>query len=59
MGKDFKIAQGWARELWDEFKRSNIRIIKVSEGQRGNPNEVVTTKDIINKKFPELENAGI
>lgn len=46
-----KIMQGQARELLDEFKRSNIRNTWVPEGQGGNPNDTTTVKDIAAEKF--------
>ena len=59
MAKDLKMAIERIRALGDDFKRNNIRIIGVPEPQRSNPNEKNTVKDIIAKKFPELEKAGI
>lgn len=34
--KSFKINDHLIRELWDEFKWANIRIIGISEGQENN-----------------------
>ena len=59
MAKDLKMAIERIRVLGDDFKRNNIRIIGVPEAQGSNTNERNTVKDIIAKKFPELEKAGI
>ena len=59
MAKDLKMAIEQIRVLGDDFKRNNIRIIGLPIAQVSNPNEKNTVKDIIAKKFPELEKTGI
>ena len=59
MAKDLKMALEQIRVLGDDLKRNNIRFMGVPEAQKTNSKEKTTIKDIIAKKFPELENAGI
>ncbi|XP_055984842.1 LOW QUALITY PROTEIN: prefoldin subunit 3 [Sorex fumeus] len=45
--------QQHTRELWDEFKRNNVRIIGVPEELEGKCEETII-KEMIHKNFPEL-----
>lgn len=44
--KDLKIIQMWARELWDELKRNNIKESLSLRRTEMHPNKTVTIKDI-------------
>lgn len=45
------------RELWDQLKRHNIRIIEVPETKEENLYVKGIFKDIIVEKFPDLKSA--
>lgn len=41
-------------ELWDNFKRSNIRIVRVPNELEGKCDEVITIEEINSKNCPAL-----
>lgn len=54
MSNRLKINEQQILERWYDFKRSNIRVINILEGQKGNPDKEARVKDIIAEKFLEL-----
>lgn len=49
-----KISEQQLKELWKNFKKNSMIIIRIQEGEAGNSNEEVIIKDIISKKFTEM-----
>lgn len=54
MGKKLKGNEKNIRELWDEIKRNNIRMLGVLETQEGKLDEELLVQEILAKDFPEL-----
>ena len=52
--QEFKKNEDRLRNLWDNFKRSNIRIIGVPEGEEGEQEIENLFENIMKENFPYL-----